>query len=621
MPDNPFDDLIVTDPRRREPAVDGLNERPLRELLQQFDKLASGVAPRETRPASHALLVTSPQPGYGKSHLIGRLFRELSGRATLVYVLPFQNPTTVFQSLVMAVAREMHFPDHVEVGAWNPDEASKLDLLAHSVLAHLVADLVEIGRDLKTEDPAGMIASLRGDPLSALNRGAAGDVWADWLRANFEQLLPLFEEALARRGVGLNSRGWLRVLMTYAFAPFQPKVRQTCLDWLTAQPLGDDERERIGLRVADSVDPEISPEQANDICRTRVADLCQLARFFRPFVFCFDQTEIYGHHRALARSFGMVVAALVNEAGNHLTLVTSNQDPWLKRIAPHIEDADLERIARPPVVLEGLNRAQGEELVRLRSASRDLEPARADAFLSGTWLSELFPTERNQMGARHFLQKCKERWENQPSRTVPLPELYEQRRNALLASSKRRGFEPDTLAWCVEEVPQGCDGISVERLEGGRYFSVGWRTPERTCLFGFEAGESWRRWRGIARDITAKNTGDPPPIKAIFFRTPEQTPIPGPWRIAEEIEAAKATCLHIISLTQQDVAAWYAAKDLFADAAQGDIPYTATEVLAFLREELAPWWTRLRGPVEGPVSRVPGTHVLAPEDGQPAAST
>lgn len=576
----------------------GLNDRPLRELVGQLKRLTTGEPPRESRSAPHALLVTSPAPGYGKSHLIGRLFRELHGRATVVYVLPFQNPATVFQSLMMAVAREMHFPDRLGTGAWNPEEASQLDHLAHSTLAHLVADLVEVGRELQTEDPAGITASLRGDPLAAFNRGTRGDTWADWLREHFDTLLPLFGEALARRGVGLAGRGWLRVLMAYAFAPFQPEVRQTCLDWMTGQPLGEEERTRLGLRPAESVDADLTPAEANDICRTRVADLCQLARFFRPFVFCFDQTEIYGHHAALARSFGMVVAAVVNEAGNHLTLVTSNQDPWLKRIAPHIEDADLERIARPPVVLEGLTRKQGEELVRLRCTEHGVEPPRAEALLAGKWLGELFPTERNQMGARHFLQKCKERWDNQPARSVPLGELYAIHRENILATGKRRFFEPDTLAWLVEEVARGCDGIEIERLDGDRHFSVLWRTPERRCLFGFEAGESWRRWHGIVEAARTRNVEGAVPVKAIFFRAPEQAAVPGPWKIAEEIDAAKASFLHVIPLSVEEMAALYAAKDLFADAAQGDIPYTAEEVLAFLREELAPWWIRLRGPIE-----------------------
>jgi len=600
MRTNPFADLIVIDPRQPEPVVGGLNDRPLRDLLGEFERLQEGPAPRTQKPARHAQLITSPEPGFGKSHLIGRLFRELHGKATLVYVLPFQNPTTVFQSLMMAIAREIHFPDRAGSGGWNPEEASQLDLLAHAVLANLLADLVESRRVIDAENPGEIAATLRRDPLRALNRGAAGDSWADWLRQHFETLRPFLDECLSRRGVSLKARGWLRVLLTYAFAPFQPSARQMCLDWIVGQPLGDEERERIGLRGTETVDGDITPEQANDLCRTRVADLCQLACFYRPFVFCFDQTEVYGHHAGLARSFGMVLAALVNEATNHLTLVTSNQHPWVKRIQPNIEEADLDRIARPPVILEGLNRQQGEELVHLRLQSGLPNDPRNGNFLRGDWLSELFPTDRNQMGARHFLQKCKERWDNEPLRVIPLPDLYQQRLQRLITAPKRLLFEPDSLQWVIEEAARGLEEVTVERVEGERYFSVVWKTPDRWCFFGFLGGANWRQWKAVAQEATARREKGPVPARAIFFRTPELPPVPNPrWQHTEELdEAIRCGALQLIHLRSEEVAALYAAKDLFAEAAQGDIAFTGAEVLAFLREELRPWWRLLRGAEE-----------------------
>src|SRR5687768_10463297 len=137
----PFDELHVKEPRRVEPSVPDLNARALRQLLTAFERMEHGPLPREPIHPSHAKLGTSEQPGYGKSHLIGRLFRELNGRAALVYVQPFQNSSTVFQSLMLAVARELHFPARQEAAPWDPSEPTQLDLLAHGVLAHLLADM------------------------------------------------------------------------------------------------------------------------------------------------------------------------------------------------------------------------------------------------------------------------------------------------------------------------------------------------------------------------------------------------------------------------------------------------------------------------------------------------
>jgi len=599
---NPFGDLIVKEPRRREPTVRGLNEKPLKVIFEQFDKLAAGVVPRDLRKLGEAQLVTSEQPGYGKSHLIGRLFRELHGRATLVYIQPFQNSATVFQSVILAIVREMHFPDRADSGAWDREQPTQLDHLAHGVLAHLVADLVETGRDVKALDaePAEVIKRLRENPLAAFNRGVAGVNWADWMRQNFPRLLPLMEEALAQRGFTLSLPGaWLRVLYAYAFAPFDTLLRRMCIDWITAQPLEAEELELLQLRAADSPNPEIEPSETNQICRTHAVDLCQLASFYRPFVFCFDQTEVYGHHVALARAFGLVIGRLVDEMPNHLTLITSNQDPWTERIVLHMEDADRQRIARPPLTLQGMNRGHAEELVRLRLEAAGTEPSRKETFLAGDWLAKLFPTEGHEIGARAFLQKCRERWDDSKYPPAPLAEIYREHREKLLALPKRHQFEPDILQWIVEEAAAGVEGITLTPASG-KYFAVCWETPQRFCHFGFSAGSHWKQWRSIARAAVMKCRGESRPAKAIFFRTPEQKPIPNPkWAHAAEIETAKAQYLQLVCLRVEELAELYAAKELFADAAQGDISYTTAEVLSFLRVRLAPWWTRLSGPIHG----------------------
>src|SRR5258708_5676100 len=168
---NPFDDLIVNEPRRPEPAVSGLNEKPLQVLLAQFQRLAEGELPRPQRHLSHAQLVTSVQPGFGKSHLISRLFRNLHERATLIYIRPFQNPLLAFQSLMATVVKEMHFPDRMDADAWRPTEPTQLDALACGVLAHLLADLVAANPEA---DPK-TVKLLRSDPVNAFGEGLEAD--------------------------------------------------------------------------------------------------------------------------------------------------------------------------------------------------------------------------------------------------------------------------------------------------------------------------------------------------------------------------------------------------------------------------------------------------------------
>jgi len=595
---NPFDDLIVKEPRRREAAVSGLNERPLRAVLAHFERLADGVPPRRLQTAGQALLVTSDQPGFGKSHLIGRLFRELHGRATLIYVRPFQNAALAFQSLLAAVVKELHFPDRADWESWKPEEPTQLDALAHGVLGHLVADLAEQQGD---GDPAD-IAHIRRDPLDAFGLGGRDHSWADWMRATFESHRAAYDAALVRRGLELHSPEWLRVLFAYGYGYPDRVVRQACLDWIAGQSLSAEQAAAVGLRPAEVPDAEMSAEDANQVSRQRLIDLGQLAAFYRPFVFCFDQTEAYGHAPVLARTFGMVVARLVDEAPNHLTLVTSNQHPWVKTIAAHFENADAERIARPPVALEGLMRSQGEELIRLRLEASGAPAEAAAEMVGGDWLGTLFTTERDRVGARRFLQSCKERWEELRQRPVvraSLAGLYEARRVNLLAEPKRLLFDADILQWLVKTCADGLPDLQIHSAAQG-YFTVGWSASGQRILFGFEPGSNWKRWAAIAREAEARLAKNPP-LKAVLFRGAEQSPIPGPaWMIAPTIEAAKRRCLHLIVLSRDDFAVLHAGYDLYAEALGGDIPpFSGAEVLAFLREKFAPGWERILGPIEG----------------------
>ena len=65
--------------------------------------------------------------------------------------------------------------------------------------------------------------------------------------------------------------------------------------------------------------PNFRLNKSMTICKQRIQDFCTLAGYYRPFVFCFDQTENYGTHADTARKFGEVIGDLINECANVLT--------------------------------------------------------------------------------------------------------------------------------------------------------------------------------------------------------------------------------------------------------------------------------------------------------------
>ena len=643
LPFNPFADRVFREPRQPHTSVAGLNDHALGKLLAQFKRLhpaaadpgaaRSSMPPRRTMTmAEPAQLVVSPQPGYGKSHLLGRLFSSLEGRATLIHVTPFQSASLCWQSVLLRTVQELIFPERAgEAGlatAADGEPPTQLDAFAHGVLAHLVAGLIDAGR-VEHTDPAGAAAWLRGNPVEAFSLADPESLWAQWMRAVFEHFYRDMENELRRAGLQTQSPGWLRVLFRYAASRPEDEARSLCLAWFSGQALEPDEAKSIGLRAGE-ITPADTPDQINELCWRRLMDFCQLAAFYRPFVFCFDQTEAYGHAPGLARCFGTVVAQIHLLAPNQMMVVTANQQPWEETVARHMETADKDRFA--PLPLEGLNRAQAEELVRQRCKNGEVPAAQVGAFLNGGWLQDKFPTERNRMGTRQFLQICSTRWEhaetwwNAQDRAVAekkaatpagptLAGLLDRYADDLARKPKRLGFNPDALRWLVEDVARDRPGWKVSsntRSVRDDLLPVMWTPPGdgRKVFVGFEAGDNWKRWRAILQEARACCVSSPssPPLdrpgtlmgKAVLFRTAGQTVIPGVrWSIAGEINAARETFFDLIELDAGSTAELYAARGLYLDAVAGDLAFSAEDVLDFLVRELEPFWQRIEAPLDG----------------------
>src|SRR6266542_6841607 len=101
LPVNPFEADVIREPREVTYSVTGLNDAPLNRLIAEFEKLAADELPRKPVPSPKAQLVVSPEAGYGKSHLLGRLFQALGQRATKIYLRPFQSPQRAWHSILL----------------------------------------------------------------------------------------------------------------------------------------------------------------------------------------------------------------------------------------------------------------------------------------------------------------------------------------------------------------------------------------------------------------------------------------------------------------------------------------------------------------------------------------
>lgn len=587
---DPFGDDIVTSPRVIEPAVESLNQQVLSDLVERFRDLACSSAPRLS-PQQSALLVLSPEPGYGKSHLLGRLFRALADEATLLYLRPFQDPTSCWVSILDKVVAELDQSDDGTKLRRDPGEPTHLDTLVRRILAAAVKWLLEAGQ-VELPDHQKIANLFQKYPQMALETQGV----REWVMQQQQPLLAGIERFLAQQGFELRTKGtaWFKVLLTYAYSEDNLLLRQLCLDWMTYRPLDPEEGQLLHLRRAELPDVDLPYEQRNEKCFERITDLFALGGFYRPYLLCFDQTELYGVQPGLARALGVAISRLRREAGNHLVVVTANAKVWQARVFKHFEVADQHAFAALPLELEGMSREQAEELLHNRLA-RGGRAVGAGVF-SGQLLDKLY-AQFERRSARDVLRNARGAWG--PSVLPPAPSrVFEAYRRRLLASAKGLQFDAGVLQWAVQDVFAPVLGLQALPLQSpkGHLNLQMWLGGHQCELFGFEGGSHWRRWEAIFQEVEhcQRTVHEGVQVRATLFRFPAQGPLP------KRVTAALAEHSHrvrVLELTRDQVADLFAAHDIVADVQQGNQELGHVEVMAFVRARLRGVAERLRDPV------------------------
>ncbi|KJU84375.1 RecB family nuclease and DNA segregation ATPase FtsK [Candidatus Magnetobacterium bavaricum] len=339
----------------------------------------------------------------------------------------------------------------------------------------------------------------------------------DWVKENIAILEKIFYGQIEEHDIRLSDDSkstWLSVLFTYTYYIGDYHVRQNCIDWLIGGKFDQDEANKIGIKISNS---SIKDENINELYKDRIKDFCELARFFRPFVFCIDQTEIYAKDERLVRSLGTLIQELVDYFYNHMTVVTAIKTTWEKKIKDNMDDSNLDRLSNPPITLQGMVEKQAEELINKRLKEAKCEDKKATFIDNGSFLRNLFEGE-SEIGVRKILTECSRRWieiVNIVDPPPPLPTIKELYDN-YVEKEKQESivFKPDTFRWLVKEAANGLTGLKVTEYNAQ---TLHWSLSWRLFYFGFEAGSHHSTWQAIAREanrlfVHDKNT------KVVMFR-------------------------------------------------------------------------------------------------------
>ncbi|QSR88553.1 PD-(D/E)XK nuclease family protein [Methylacidiphilum caldifontis] len=597
---NPFEQQIVTDPRvLPDNPLPGLNEKPLKFLLNKFDELC------KERKLPKAYLLSSPNAGYGKTFLIGRLFKELKGKGTLIYIRPIADPYRFWQGIFDRILDELCQPE--EFVMLNSNRSyTQFEIFTSRVIGNLLADLIEFGLIDFLEfvlkglvkgisDKVKVVEALRNTPNDNINFSNPSKEWIQWMQLNWWKSIDrCVEHALYERGIRAGMLydliPLLWVFFWYSANPEFSK-RELCIEWLRGGTLDEADGEKISLpkkylNPLRYYSAEYSAETQNDLCENRVIQFCNLAAFTRPFVFCFDQTERYGESEQLCQKLGSVVSTLVNECNNHLTIITANSYDWAQKFKNYLQKADLDRISyEKELELEGINLDQAHALVKQRLSKYPIEEKKAKELYQDLPLNF---SDQTKVGIRTFLEWAKQKIDNNgpPS----LEEIFNEEKKKILSGPVT--FDANLFREAIRASLIG-RGEKFQQIKDD-YYALCWQNEQyKTVIyFGLEKSNNWNRWLAITKKTVDLSTHQDKNYRflGVFLRTPELKEIPGKtWKIKEEINKALSGPLRIVNLDKEETATFYALSLLYHKAFSGDIRYSKEEVEKLSSEKLSSW--------------------------------
>ena len=225
--------------------------------------------------------------------------------------------------------------------------------------------------------------------------------------------------------------------------------------------------------------------QINDLSLTPLRDLCSLSSYYRPLLFCFDQTEFYGSDKVLRRSSWQ----LHRRALRHHTPIIDRGDRQRDKLDP--------RHSPKPKPANQARFSTAVELEEIDTRCRQEEPYERlegfsaqgfeyySQFLKATWLSSQFSPQPN-IGVRHLLVRAAEQLRTlakAPARpSPPMAEVFAIEIDQGPRQAALHQYNQDCLMWFTQVLSNGFDSVTVKKPKN-RYFSTQWEWKDRVGLF------------------------------------------------------------------------------------------------------------------------------------------
>ncbi|HEU5116875.1 MAG TPA: hypothetical protein VFT74_09395, partial [Isosphaeraceae bacterium] len=311
--DNPWDDV---------PDFEDYNRIPFRKIVRALTNLARA---RETgtKPTSQGILVLG-EAGTGKTHLLMRVARKVSGTNHILFVPKPNNEDAVAQhiwaNMVLSLAKS---------SPTGGSHRSQLDdLLAHVFTDVLVPEFEQDIRDGKDADlKQRWVKSLCEDPYNLFRMLGEGEQ----KQGNMDKIRRRTLRYLQHKHPEVDQR-IAHVLITYCFVVREDRKR-VLLTWLAGQDLDEAEAKGLGLESSwvkiDETSADVSTQQQREDQALRaIRTIGILSTHYQPLILAFDQLEGLRDHERLSQRWGDTVREIFTMTPNLMVVTCIFPSLW-----------------------------------------------------------------------------------------------------------------------------------------------------------------------------------------------------------------------------------------------------------------------------------------------------
>lgn len=370
---NPFLEDVFVDHPANLPGVGRVHHRVFSRILESVESLLSESPAHHAPGMGRIFLITAPEAGYGKSHLVARLRDHLGSIATTV-VLPFDRSRPVAWPIALSsVLRQFAGPNRSRLNS-----ASLIEEVSRFFLSRLVLDALASGSVKERECPEAA-ARMRSDFASLFARDSDSKILA-WVDKRSNDLARLANPDFSRNlGMGQSELGfWTRVFVD------------------------------LNLREEGALDPLRG--LSNGEARERLLQLLRITTDYRPVMIVADGLDGF----FASESAGMDIAEIVNgireKVPNSVTLVCLNEDVWNSVFENRLPSAWLDRLTAETARLRAISPEAATDLVKSRLRRHSISEPAASRFTLRLSDDHLWVDAETKLSPRTVLRQAGDLW-------------------------------------------------------------------------------------------------------------------------------------------------------------------------------------------------------------------